>query len=101
MTRITRWFAAAVIVAAAVPVQAQVDTADAKKKLLSKRAAEADAYRKLAECIKGLEINSTTYVKDFVAESDEIRTSMDDFIRGVRLGEAKWHSDMSCEVPPK
>ncbi|MCK6484103.1 MAG: LPP20 family lipoprotein [Phycisphaerae bacterium] len=99
MTRYTRWFAAAVVVAVAVPVQAQVDTADAKKKLLSKRAAEADAYRKLAECIKGLQINSTTYVKDFVAESDEIRTSMDDFIRGVRLGEARWHSDMSCEVP--
>src|SRR5262245_5487179 len=83
----------------AAPALAQVDTSGAQKKLLSKRAAEADAYRKLAECIKGLQIRSDTYVKDFVAESDEIRASMDDFIKGVRLGDAKWHSDMSCEVP--
>src|SRR5262249_38124918 len=83
----------------AAPAMAQVDTSAAQKKLLSKRAAEADAYRKLAECIKGLQITSDTYVKDFVAESDTIRAAMDDFIKGVRLGEPKWHSDMSCEVP--
>jgi hypothetical protein len=81
------------------PAWAQVDTSNAQKKLLSKRAAEADAYRKLAECIKGLQINSDTYVKDFVAESDIIRADMDAFIRGVRLGKPKWYKDLSCEVP--
>ncbi len=80
------------------PVLGQ-DTAAAQKKLLSKRAAEADAYRKLAECIKGLQITSDTYVKDFVAESDQIQTAMDTFIRGVRLGDPKWYEDNSCEVP--
>ena len=49
------------------------DVAEAQKKLLSKRAAEADAYRKLAEAVYGLQINSRTYVKDYVTESDEIR----------------------------
>jgi hypothetical protein len=81
------------------PAFAQVDTAAAQKKLLSKRAAEADAYRKLAECIKGLQITSDTYVKDFVAESDQIKAAMDTFIKAVRLGEPKWFDDMSCEVP--
>lgn len=81
------------------PAMAQVDTSQAQKKLLSKRAAEADAYRKLAECIKGLQINSETYVRDFVAESDQIQASMDAFIRGVRLGDPKWYEDLSCEVP--
>ena len=83
----------------AVPAWAQVDTASAQKKLLSKRAAEADAYRKLAECIKGLQITSDTYVKDFVAESDMIQAEMDAFIRGVRVGKPKWYEDLSCEVP--
>ncbi len=82
-----------------LPAWAQVDTADAQKKVLSKRAAEADAYRKLAEVIKGLQITSDTYVKDFVAESDTIQAAMDTFIRGVRVGKPKWYEDFSCEVP--
>jgi hypothetical protein len=83
-----------------VPVLAQgVDTATAQKKLLSQRAAQADAYRKLAEAIKGLQITSDTYVKDFVAESDTIQADMDAFIRGVRLGPPKYFEDFSCEVP--
>ena len=70
--------------------RSQVDTSTAQMKLLSKRAAEADAYRKLAEAIKGLQITSDTYVKDFVAESDTIKADMDEFIRGVRLGDPRW-----------
>ncbi len=85
--------------AMAIPTLGQINTADAKKKVLSKRAAEADAYRKLAECIKGLQINADTYVKDFVAESDTIQSELDAFIRGVKLGEPKWYADFSCEVP--
>jgi len=98
--RVLKWLMPAVVVlGAALPATAQVDTAQAKKKLLSKRAAEADAYRKLAECVKGLQITSDTYVRDFVAESDIIRAEMDEFIRGVRLGKPKWYEDLSCEVP--
>ncbi len=78
---------------------AQVSAKDAQNKLLAKRAAEADAYRKLAETIKGLHITSSTYVKDFVTESDVIQSELDTFIRGVRLGEPKWYEDLSCEVP--
>lgn len=77
---------------------ANAQTPPEQNKLLAKRAAEADAYRKLAECVYGLQINSETYVKDFVTESDMIRTSVDQFIKGVRLGKPNWYEDMSCEV---
>lgn len=99
MKRVKQMLAGLLVLGLVGPVWAQVNTADAQRKLLSKRAAEADAYRKLAECVKGLQITSDTYVKDFVAESDSIRGAMDEFIRGVRLGNAKWFADGSCEVP--
>ncbi len=86
------------LIVATVTAVAQ-DVAESQKKLLAKRAAEADAYRKLAEAVYGLEINSRTYVKDYVTESDEIRSDVDAFIRGIRLGEPTWYDDGSCEVP--
>ncbi len=73
-------------------------TGAAQNKLLAKRAAEADAYRKLAEAVYGLEINSRTFVKDFVTESDEIRAEVDTFVKGVRLGEPYWYEDGVCEI---
>ncbi len=76
-------------------VSAQVDE---QNKLLAKRAAEADAYRKLAETIKGVEITSATYVRDFVTESDSIESALDEFIKGVRLGKARYYDDGTCEI---
>lgn len=73
--------------------------ADEQARLMARRAAEADAMRKLAECVYGIQINSRTYVKDFVAESDEIRGAVDAFVKGIRLGEARFYADGSCEVP--
>lgn len=98
MRTLKRGFVLVMVLGLVAPALGQ-DTSQAQKKLLAKRAAEADAYRKLAECIKGLQITSETYVKDFVAESDQIQASMDAFIRGVRLGDPKWYDDGSCEVP--
>ena len=98
MNLLKRMLPAVLALAMSVSVVGQVDTTNAKKKVLSKRAAEADAYRKLAECIRGIQITSDTYVKDFVAESDVIQTELDAFIRGVRLGKPKWYADFSCEV---
>ncbi len=69
-----------------------------QNKLLAKRAAEADAYRKIAETIKGVQINSETYVRDFVTESDVIEAEFDEFIKGVRLGRATYYQDGTCEV---
>ena len=82
-----------VVTAAAAVAQ---DVAEAQKKLLSKRAAEADAYRKLAEAVYGVQLNSRTYVQDYVTESDEIRGAVDEFIKGIRLGDPVWYDDSSC-----
>jgi hypothetical protein len=80
------------------PAPAQNAATEAQKKVLAKRAAEADAYRKLAETVYGLQITSDTYVRDFVTESDEIRSAVDSFIKGVRLGQPRWYEDGACEV---
>lgn len=71
---------------------------DAQNKLLARRAAEADCYRKLAEAVYGLKLNSNTTVRDFVTESDEIRTNVEAFVRGVRLGQPRYYEDGACEV---
>ncbi|MFQ5490975.1 MAG: hypothetical protein ACE5GE_09665 [Phycisphaerae bacterium] len=80
------------------PALAQDAAKQAQNKLLAKRAAEADCYRKLAETIRGMHITSDTLVRDFVTESDVIRSEMDTFIKGVRLGKPMWYDDGTCEV---
>lgn len=71
---------------------------DAQNKLLAKRAAEADCFRKLAETVYGLQLTASTYVRDFVAESDEVRTAVDSWVKGVRLGAPRYFDDGTCEV---
>ncbi len=83
--------------AVSLPAAAQTTTA-AQNKLLAKRAAEADCYRKLAETVYGVQLNSETYVKDFITESDEIKTAVDTFVKGIRLGKPRWYDDGVCEV---
>lgn len=70
-----------------------------QQKLLAKRAAQVDAYRKLTEMIMGLQISSTTMVRDFVAESDDVRTQFDHFIKGLKVvGQPRYFDDGTCEV---
>ena len=70
-----------------------------QQKLLSKRAAELDAYRKLAEVIKGFEIDSETKVEDFVTESDTIHTHFRTFLKGAEMvGKPRYFDDGTCEV---
>ena len=71
---------------------------DAQNKLLAKRAAEADCYRKLAESVYGVRLTSDTYVRDFITESDQIRAGIDTFIKGIRLGPPRYYDDGVCEV---
>lgn len=94
------WIVVAALATAlsAFPAIAQDAARDAQNKLLAKRAAEADCYRKLAETVYGLKLTSDTYVRDFVTESDEIRSSVDAFIKGIRLGPPRYYDDGTCEV---
>lgn len=71
----------------------------AQKRLMAIRAAKADAFRQLVEVINGVHVNSETVVKDFVTESDVIKTKVEGLIKGAELiGEPKYMSDGSVEV---
>ena len=74
------------------------DSAKAQDKLMAQRAARVDAIRKLAEQINGLQIDSKTTVKDFVAESDDIRAAMSSFLNGMKEKDVKFNEDGTCTV---
>lgn len=86
------------MVVAAMTVAAGADQLTAQQKALAKRAAEVDCYRNLAERVMGLQINSETLVRDFVTESDIIETSVDTFIKGIRLGKPMFYEDGTCVI---
>ncbi len=90
------------VAASAMPASADgAGTAQraAQRKLLAYRAARADGIRKLAEQIRGLKLSAKTTVRDFVTESDVIRTSLDAYLAGVReSGRPRYMEDGSCEV---
>jgi len=70
--------------------------AKGQQKLMAERAAKVDAYRNLAERVKGLRIDANTYVRDFVAESDQINASFDHFIKGAAIvpGSNRWDGEV-------
>jgi hypothetical protein len=69
-----------------------------QEKLMAKRAATVDAYRNLAEKVNGLQINAQTYVRDFVAASDQVNTALDAFLKGARVTNTRYLPDGTCEV---
>lgn len=68
------------------------------RKILAKRAAEVDAYRKLAERLKGVSVTSSTTVQDFVLKSDIIRARVAQFVKGAKPVAITYAQDDSCEV---
>lgn len=90
-----------VVVAGAIvcgAASAQDAVQSAQNKLLARRAAEADCFRKLAETVYGVKITSETFVRDFVTESDEIRAALDMYVKGIKLGKPRYYEDGTCEV---
>lgn len=58
----------------------------AQRQLLAMRASEVDAYRRLAEQVKGVQVSSSTKVIDFVTSDDHIRSMVDSYVRGAKIG---------------
>lgn len=52
---------------------------------LAKRAAMVDAYRNLLETIKGVKVDSTTKVEDFMVTEDVIKTQVEGVVKGARI----------------
>ncbi len=74
---------------------------DGHKKILAKRAAELDAYRKLAERTLGVQVTSNTTIKNFAVASDEIRAALAGFLKSAEVTRIKYLPDQSSEVTMK
>lgn len=53
--------------------------------LMAMRASEVDAYRALAERVKGLQVSGSTKVVDFVTEYDHLRALVDSYIKNAKI----------------
>lgn len=84
---------------AALATVAQETLSPGQTKLMAKRAAQVDAYRKLAEEIKGIHIDASTTVRDFVGQNDQANTALDAFVKGLKVaGPPRYMPDGTCEV---
>jgi hypothetical protein len=70
----------------------------AQARLMSERAAKVDGYRNLLEQAYGLQVTGSTSVRDFVTQSDTIRTQLDAFIRGAKVTDTRYLDDGSVET---
>ncbi|QYY37317.1 hypothetical protein [Ruficoccus sp. ZRK36] len=68
------------------------------KKIQAKRAAEVDAYRRLAERMLGVQITSTTTVRDMALRSDKIQARLAQVLKGAKPIDVVYSDDGSCTV---
>lgn len=67
-------------------------------KLMAKRAAEMDARRNLLEYVKGVQIDSKTFVKDYITQNDSIRSEIEGMVKGAQVIATRFNDDGTCEV---
>ncbi len=70
----------------------------AQARAMAERAAQVVAYRNLLEAIKGVRVDSTTTVENFMVTSDLIRTQVSGYVQGATVMDKKYMSDGSVEV---
>lgn len=70
----------------------------AQARAMAKRAAVIVARRNLLEIIKGVRIDSTTLIKDFVVQSDIIRNQVDGYLERSQIVDIAYMSDGSVEA---
>lgn len=69
------------------------------QKIMAKRAAELDAYRRLAERMMGLQIDGETTVRDRALENDRLVAALSHVLKGAKPTAIHFNkSDGSCEV---
>ena len=70
----------------------------AQARAMAERAAQVVAYRNLLEVVKGVRVDSTTTVENFMVTSDVIKTEVSGIIQGAMVLDKKYMSDGSVEV---
>lgn len=65
---------------------------------MAMRAAQLDAYRNLLEITKGVRVNSTTLVRNYVTENDVIMTKVEGLVKGAQTVDTEYMSDGTVEV---
>lgn len=70
----------------------------AQATLMAQRAAQADAYRQISECVFGVKVDSTTTVQNFVTTDDTINTKVSGLIKGAKVVGKKQNQDGTWEV---
>jgi hypothetical protein len=68
------------------------------QKIMAKRAAELDAYRRLAQRLMDIRIDSETTVRDACLESDDLIASLSQLVKGAEPLSIRYLDDGSCEV---
>ena len=91
------WCSALVLVSASLTVAANAQD-DPQTRLMTRRAAKVDALRNLSEQVFGLRLDNQTTVRDFVTQSDVIRTRVSAAIQGAREVDYKVLADGTAEV---
>ncbi len=77
--------------------QKQVKT-EPQAKVLALRAAYVDAYRNLAETVKGFQLDSKTTVRDFIVQNDVIRTELHTCLQGAYVTDRRFLGNGLVEV---
>ncbi len=81
---------------AGVPPPRAINPAQAR--LMARRAAKVEGMRNLLEQAYGVNISSSSSVRDFVLQNDSIRARVDGYIRGARVVDEKYLQDGSVET---
>jgi hypothetical protein len=70
----------------------------AQARAMARRAAITVARRNLLEITQGVQLDSLTLVKDFIVQSDVVRTSVQGVVRNAQVIDTAYMSDGSVEV---
>ena len=70
----------------------------AQARLLARRAAQADAYRQLAEVVKGVQVDASTTVEMAMIQSDTVNLQVSAVIQGAKIVSENFTTDGAYEV---
>lgn len=71
---------------------------DSQAKLMTRRAAKVDALRNLLEVVYGIQIDARTTVRDFVTQSDVVRSRVRAVVQGAQEVDYQIQADGTAEV---